>query len=171
MDLVDYINRLNAPVTIADPNEQDCPLIACNDPFLRLTGYQREDFIGRNCRFLQSPDNDPANLTRIRAAVAAREPVEALLLNQTASDRAFHNLIVISPLYDKGRERELMVGFQKEVPADLARQIADGAHPFRAGSSDARSSSPLLTAHRQWATATKSVLATFLAAQRQRMSR
>jgi PAS domain S-box-containing protein len=31
-----------------------------NDAFCELTGYDREEVIGRNCRFLQGPQSDPA---------------------------------------------------------------------------------------------------------------
>ncbi len=40
-------------ITIADPSRPDAPLIYVNDAFLQITGYTREDVIGRNCRFLQ----------------------------------------------------------------------------------------------------------------------
>ena len=39
--------------TIADPEQQDCPIVWCNDKFCELTGYLPNEVIGRNCRFLQ----------------------------------------------------------------------------------------------------------------------
>jgi PAS domain S-box-containing protein len=40
-----------------------------NEAFCRMTGYARDEIVGRNCRFLQGPDTDPAALARIRAAM------------------------------------------------------------------------------------------------------
>ena len=38
---------------------------------LQMTGYSREEVIGRNCRFLQGPDTDRDTVARIREVVAA----------------------------------------------------------------------------------------------------
>lgn len=36
-----------------------------------MTGYSREEVIGRNCRFLQGPDTDQDTVARIREVVGA----------------------------------------------------------------------------------------------------
>lgn len=46
------INDLRFSVTVADPNQADCPLVACSSGFADLTGYQLQEIVGRNCRFL-----------------------------------------------------------------------------------------------------------------------
>lgn len=33
---------------IADPTLPDCPIVFASDPFLKLTGYRREEVLGRN---------------------------------------------------------------------------------------------------------------------------
>eukprot|EP00928_Gymnodinium_smaydae_P080752 TRINITY_DN64393_c0_g1_i1.p1 TRINITY_DN64393_c0_g1~~TRINITY_DN64393_c0_g1_i1.p1 ORF type:complete len:276 (-),score=46.94 TRINITY_DN64393_c0_g1_i1:116-943(-) len=43
---------LNFSVTLADPLEPDCPLIACSIGFTELTGYTVGEIVGRNCRLL-----------------------------------------------------------------------------------------------------------------------
>ena len=47
----------------------DCPLMYVNEAFCRMTGYERDEIIGRNCRFLQGPDTDPGAVARIGAAM------------------------------------------------------------------------------------------------------
>ena len=61
-DIVDAISqhdellRLDLSVTVADPLQQDCPLIACSNGFTELTGYSVTEIVGRNCRFLLSEE-------------------------------------------------------------------------------------------------------------------
>jgi len=56
-------------ITIADPNLPDCPIVYVNDAFCKITGYARDETIGRNCRFLQGADTDMAAVDRLRTAI------------------------------------------------------------------------------------------------------
>jgi len=38
--------------TIADPSIEGCPLVGCSTGFSKLCGYEMEEIVGRNCRFL-----------------------------------------------------------------------------------------------------------------------
>ena len=42
--------------------------------FLAMTGYTADEVLGRNCRFLQGPDTDPAPVDKLRRAVADGGP-------------------------------------------------------------------------------------------------
>lgn len=59
-------------VVMADATEPDMPLVYANEAFYALTGYAPDEVLGSNCRFLQGPDTDPAAVTTIRQAIAAR---------------------------------------------------------------------------------------------------
>jgi PAS domain-containing protein len=66
-------------ITIADVTLPDAPLVYVNTAFERLSGVRAEQVLGRNCRFMQSDDTDPAALQRIRDAIAqGREHTETL---------------------------------------------------------------------------------------------
>ena len=45
-------------IAIADATRPDKPIVYCNLAFERITGYDRSEIIGHNCRFLQGPDTD-----------------------------------------------------------------------------------------------------------------
>ncbi len=68
-------------ITIADPSQPDAPLIYVNDAFLQITGYSREDVIGRNCRFLQGEETSREAVATLKAAVMAKRKATVELLN------------------------------------------------------------------------------------------
>ena len=47
---------LSCSFVVSDARQYDCPVIYSSPAFERLTGYKNEEIIGKNCRFLQSPD-------------------------------------------------------------------------------------------------------------------
>lgn len=49
------IRATRMSMIITDPRRPDNPIVFVNDAFLRLTGYERREVMGRNCRFLQGP--------------------------------------------------------------------------------------------------------------------
>ena len=59
------VRATRMPMIITDPRQDDNPIVFANDAFLTLTGYARDEIMGRNCRFLQGADTD-------KAAVRAR---------------------------------------------------------------------------------------------------
>lgn len=44
------VRATRMPMVITDPSEPDNPIVFCNEAFQTLTGYDREEIIGRNCR-------------------------------------------------------------------------------------------------------------------------
>src|SRR3954471_19255701 len=68
-------------VTVVDLRLPDQPLVYANAAFAELAGLPLQDVLGRNCRFLQTPDTDPAAVARIRAAVDQGTECRLTLLN------------------------------------------------------------------------------------------
>lgn len=90
------------PMLITDPRQPDNPIVFVNDAFHRLTGYTREESLGRNCRFLQGPGTNNEDVARIRRAVERLEPIEVELLNYKKNGDVFWNRVLISPVFDGG---------------------------------------------------------------------
>lgn len=65
---IEELYELGFSVTVADPTQPDCPLVACSTGFTELTGYSVQEIVGRNCRFLLNgvPSNLVDDETRMR---------------------------------------------------------------------------------------------------------
>lgn len=61
------INASNDGIVIAEKEgDEDNILIYVNPAFERLTGYNRDEILYQDCRFLQSGDRDQPSLEQIR---------------------------------------------------------------------------------------------------------
>ncbi|MEF8774496.1 MAG: PAS domain S-box protein, partial [Halobacteriales archaeon] len=101
-------------ITISDPDREDNPLTYVNDHFLALTGYDRDEVIGRNCRFLQGEDTREEPIAEMARAVDEEEPVTVELRNYRKDGTEFWNQVTIAPIRDDG-EVTHYVGFQMDV--------------------------------------------------------
>jgi len=70
------LGQLRFSFTIADPNIEGCPLIGCSAGFGELCGYDFDEIVGRNCKFLVDPV--PPDLVDQGARRLAREFCEAV---------------------------------------------------------------------------------------------
>lgn len=102
-------------VTLSDPDQPDNPIVYANAAFELITGYEREEIIGRNCRFLQGEDRDQPGLARIREAFETRAPVTVTLRNYRKDGSLFHNQFSIRPLFDREGNLIYYLGIQYDV--------------------------------------------------------
>lgn len=105
---------------ISDPHRPDTPIIECNDAFVALTGYSREEIIGNNCRFLAGPGTEPELTDEIRKAVAARRTVLVEILNYKKDGTPFRNAVMVAPIFDDRGELRYCLGSQVEVRGPVA---------------------------------------------------
>lgn len=100
---------------VTDARQPDNPIIFANDAFLALTGYSREEVIGRNCRFLQGPDTDPDAVAATRRAIDAGEEIGLDILNYRKDGTTFWNALYLSPVRGKTGEIVYFFGSQLNV--------------------------------------------------------
>lgn len=99
-NLVKSIQQSQHSFIITDPSLQDSPIVFASDDFLSLTGYSREDVLGRNCRFLQGPATSKAKVEEIRKGLSTGSDISVTLVNYTADGAPFWNKLFIAPLRD-----------------------------------------------------------------------
>lgn len=114
-------------VCLTDPNLKDDPIVFCNEAFQQLTGYRSEEIIGRNCRFLQGPDTDQKQVTKIREAIQSEEVVVVEILNYRKDGSTFWNTLHLGPIYDANGKLTYFFGSQWDV-TDIHQSRAEERH-------------------------------------------
>ena len=115
------VQMTRMPMCVADPRKPDMPLVFVNEAFQRMTGYAEDELLGRNCRFLQGPDTDPAAVRQIREAVQAREDVAVEMVNYRRDGTPFWNALCISPVFDG--EGQLIYFFASQIDVTQRKQV------------------------------------------------
>jgi PAS domain S-box-containing protein len=139
-NLMSSIRQSQQSFIITDPSLQDNPIVYASDDFLQLTGYSRDQVLGRNCRFLQGTDTNPEKVAQIRKAVANGEDVSVTFINYMADGTAFWNKLFIAALRDAQNNIVNFIGVTVKVagpePGDPEAALAgqylanglDGTH-------------------------------------------
>ena len=109
---------------VTDPRQRDNPIVFANAAFYKLTGYAREEVLGHNCRFLQSPDTDRASVKAISDAIEARRDIAIDILNRTKDGRPFWNGLFISPVTNAAGELQFFFASQLDVTDRVEAQRA-----------------------------------------------
>ncbi|PSQ94735.1 MAG: hypothetical protein BRD57_00160, partial [Proteobacteria bacterium SW_6_67_9] len=107
-------------VSIADATAPDMPLIHVNDEFIAMTGYGRDEVIGRNCRFLQGASRDEQAVAEIRAGLREQRPSRVRLRNWRKNGEPFWNELHIAPLLDDAGRVTHFVGVQLDVTESVS---------------------------------------------------
>lgn len=134
------VRSTRMPMVIADAQLPNTPIVFVNDAFIKLTGYERSEILGHNCRFLQGPGTNIDDIARIRHALASSQPIEIDLVNYKKDGTSFWNRLFIKPVfhnevltyffasqYDATLERERLVQLESdrdELEAEVARNMA-----------------------------------------------
>ena len=111
-------------VLVTDPTQPDNPVIDANPAFERITGYSKEEVLGRNCRFLQGPESDPATITRLREEICARRECHVVIRNYRKDGTPFWNEVIITPVRDTTGKLIHFVGVLTDVTERVESQKA-----------------------------------------------
>ena len=112
------VARLNDVVLITEAEPLDEPgprIVFANPAFERLTGWRREEVLGRSARMLQSSQTDPAELLRIRSALQRHEAVGAELLNVGRNGLAYWVEVQVVPLVNAQGRMTHLVAVQRDI--------------------------------------------------------
>lgn len=121
MSLNTMIGTSPIAAVISNPRLPDNPIVECNDAFVALTGYSREEIVGHNCRFLSGAETEPWLTEMLRNGIRRRQPVMVEILNYKKGGTPFRNAVMVVPIFDAVGELEYFLGSQVEIADDVAR--------------------------------------------------
>ncbi|MBT2786634.1 MULTISPECIES: EAL domain-containing protein [unclassified Halomonas] len=117
-------------VIIVDAQRADWPIVYVNAAFERITGYSRSQVLGRNCRFLQGEETDPATIKQLREGVTEQREVHVVIRNYRRDGTVFWNDLYISPVLDENGQVTHFIGVQNDISEqrEYQAQLAHNAH-------------------------------------------
>jgi diguanylate cyclase (GGDEF)-like protein/PAS domain S-box-containing protein len=105
-------------IVICDAQMPDIPIVYVNPTFERITGYTREEALGRNCRFLQGSERDADNelaCSEIRDALSKGRDASSVLRNYRKDGTPFWNDLYLSPIRSDAGHITHFVGIQNDI--------------------------------------------------------
>jgi PAS domain S-box-containing protein len=109
------VDASNDGIVIAEQEGEDNILIYVNRAFEQLTGYQADEILYQDCRFLQTGDRDQEALDVIRQAIREGKAVRVTLRNYRKDGSLFWNELSISPVICADDGLTYYIGVQKDV--------------------------------------------------------
>lgn len=125
MSLSEMIDDSAIAAVITNPRLPDNPIVDCNAAFLALTGYDRDEVLGRNCRFLAGHDDDSAEADLIRAALRDRRPLLVERRNYRKDGTPFRNAVMIAPIFGADGSLDYFLGSQMAVAEGRSADARD----------------------------------------------
>lgn len=120
------VKTTRMPMTVTDPRQPDNPIVFCNDAFTFMTGYEEEEILGSNCRFLQGPETDRSVVAQVAAAIEKEQEIAVEVLNYRKNGSTFWNALFVSPVYDAAGEVVYFFGSQLDI--SRRREAEDALH-------------------------------------------
>jgi PAS domain S-box-containing protein len=109
-------------VVITDARLPDNPIVWVNEGFTRTTGYLASEAIGRNPRFLQGAETDPATIAEMGQSIADVRAGMVTLVNYRADGSTFWNSVSTAPVFDDDGAVIGFIGVQVDVTASVLAQ-------------------------------------------------
>ncbi|WP_041351071.1 PAS sensor domain-containing protein [Nitrosococcus watsonii] len=106
-------------VSLTDPDQEDNPLVYVNEAFEKITGYKKDEILGKNCRILQGNDKDQEGARRVREAIQKQVPIEVDLKNYKKDGELFYNHLAINPIFDQEGHLIYFLGIQYDVTKQI----------------------------------------------------
>ena len=112
------VEHLNDIVMITEATPIDSPgprIVYVNSAFEKVTGYSRDEVIGKSPRLLQGPETDKAELEKVRQALSSNQSVHVELVNYGKSGKPHWLEMDIVPVMGVQGEVTYFAAIQRDV--------------------------------------------------------
>ena len=109
------VQRIEEGIIVVDALKEDMPIIFVNKGFTELTGYERQEVLGKNPRFLQGKDTSPNAVRKIRECLHEGKNGSVNLLNYKKDGGQFWNHFSITPIRNEAGEVTYWIGIQRDI--------------------------------------------------------
>lgn len=102
------------------------PLVYVNKQFEETTGYNRDEIIGKKCRFLQPKVPIPEEKNQLQIisnCLSFGIPTSVIITNVKKDNTTFHNLISLKPVLDEEQNYLYSIGIQTEITREQVNKI------------------------------------------------
>jgi PAS domain S-box-containing protein len=112
LDLATTVERVQQNFVICDPNLEQYPIIFVSDHFLELTGYDREDVIGKGMLFMT---NETIDLSFLKNG----EDMTIRAKSITKDNQQFVDMMIISPILNNNNEIQFVIVIHVDVTTSI----------------------------------------------------
>lgn len=120
-------------ICLTDMELIDEQVVYVNNKFETVTGYTKEDCVGRNCRFLQGEESEPEAVDEIRASIKEKRPTTVNLTNYRKNGEKFVNFLSMKPLFNAQGNVKYFMSVQFDITQQESQmQIASLCNFFDA---------------------------------------
>lgn len=102
-------------IIIIDQRRPNWPIVYCNSGFEQMTGYDRDEILGENYRFLLEEDSTQPGLSEARTAMLEGRDATVILRNYRKDGTIFLNELNLSPIKDNAGAVINIIGTMRDV--------------------------------------------------------
>jgi PAS domain S-box-containing protein len=113
------VESVNVGVVIDDVTQEDSVVVYANEAFSRITGYERDEIINKNCRVLQNNDKDQPEIAILKESIAKKQTCDVTLRNYKKSGEMFYNNLVLSPVFLEDNKLNHYIGILRDVTQSI----------------------------------------------------
>lgn len=124
--LTAYFNASSVAISLSAV-EGDQELLFVNHPFERLTGFERSEAVGSNCRFLQRNADNTEARRQVRAFIEQKDKgsIRTPIVNFRKDGQPFVNLLYIARLRSQDGTPRFLIASQFDISRTKPELLAE----------------------------------------------